>query len=122
MSFQAGDKREVLRQAVDFLVAEENIPLHPYWPGGLSGITLGVGWDAGHHRKDELAAAWGPCRRQFSERLPTSRASIMPSQCNIKCVRHSLSRTPHLYAEYSESLRQSPPNLSVHTQLEVQRT
>jgi hypothetical protein len=56
--FPAGDKREVIQQTVDFLVEHEKVPAHPYWPGGLSGITIGVGWDIGQHTKEDLAAAW----------------------------------------------------------------
>lgn len=32
---------------------------HPIWPGGNSGITIGVGYDLGWHSLDELDQAWG---------------------------------------------------------------
>lgn len=31
---------------------------HPEWPGGESGITIGVGWDLGHTHAGETARAW----------------------------------------------------------------
>jgi hypothetical protein len=31
---------------------------HPEWPGGESGITIGVGWDLGHTHTGETARAW----------------------------------------------------------------
>jgi hypothetical protein len=38
---------DVTRKAAEFLIKAEAVPPHPYWPGGTSGVTLGVGWDAG---------------------------------------------------------------------------
>jgi hypothetical protein len=31
---------------------------NPEWPGGESGITIGVGWDLGHTHAGETARAW----------------------------------------------------------------
>lgn len=54
----AGVPTEVVRKAADFLVKAEGIPVHPYWPGKDSGITLGVGWDVGYHTVAELGDTW----------------------------------------------------------------
>jgi hypothetical protein len=48
----------VLKQSADFLIAAENVPLHPYWPSGDSGITIGVGWDLGQHGRTDLLTVW----------------------------------------------------------------
>lgn len=32
---------------------------HPLWPGGLSGITVGVGYDLGYASPDDLQRDWG---------------------------------------------------------------
>ncbi len=31
----------------------------PIWPGGHSGVTIGIGYDIGYATKQEFAAAWG---------------------------------------------------------------
>jgi hypothetical protein len=54
----AGTADEVVRQAADFLVKAEGVPVHPYWPKKNSGITIGAGWDAGYHTRDELRETW----------------------------------------------------------------
>ena len=32
---------------------------HPVWPGGASGVTIGIGYDLGQHTPAELQADWG---------------------------------------------------------------
>ena len=32
---------------------------HPTWPGGASGVTVGIGYDCGYARADVIAADWG---------------------------------------------------------------
>ncbi len=46
------------RKAAEFLIKAEAVPAHPYWPGGTSGVTLGVGWDAGYHSRAALRETW----------------------------------------------------------------
>jgi hypothetical protein len=58
LTFPAGGKEAVLEQSSDFLIAAENVPLHPYWPSSYSGITIGVGWDLGQHGRTDLLDAW----------------------------------------------------------------
>jgi hypothetical protein len=53
--------------AVDLIVAEEVSSKayyqqhyqHPEWPGGASGVTIGIGYDCGYSRPDIIAADWG---------------------------------------------------------------
>ena len=33
---------------------------NPEWPGGESGVTIGVGWDLGHTPATETTRAWSP--------------------------------------------------------------
>ena len=58
--FPAGSKEEVMTKAAAFLIKAEAVPAHPYWPKGKSGVTLGVGWDAGYHSEAELRETWAP--------------------------------------------------------------
>lgn len=39
--------------------AYERLYRHPIWPRGRSGITVGIGYDVGYVRPDEVAADWG---------------------------------------------------------------
>lgn len=49
----------VLERATQVLVKEEGCPLHPYWPGGKhSGVSWGIGWDAGHHSAQQILDDW----------------------------------------------------------------
>jgi len=64
-SLVAGSMDAVIATASRFLVKAEAVPPHPYWPGGSSGVTLGVGWDVGYHTPDAIADTWkdlGPDR------------------------------------------------------------
>jgi hypothetical protein len=53
-------------QAVSLIVLEEVSSeayytakcQHPYWPGGASGITVGIGYDLGQHSPAEITADW----------------------------------------------------------------
>ena len=58
LTFPAGSRDDVTRKAAAFLIKSEAVPPHPYWPGGTSGVTLGVGWDAGYHSRAELRETW----------------------------------------------------------------
>jgi hypothetical protein len=57
-TFPAGSPENVAKMAADFLIKVENVPQHPYWPQGTSGVTLGVGWDLGYHSRTELRGTW----------------------------------------------------------------
>jgi len=58
LDFPAGAREVVAKKAAEFLIKTEDVPLHPYWPKGLSGVTIGVGWDLGHHSRAELRKTW----------------------------------------------------------------
>jgi hypothetical protein len=53
--------------AIDLIVAEEVSSQatyqakyqHPEWPGGMSGVTIGIGYDCGYSTPDVIAADWG---------------------------------------------------------------
>jgi hypothetical protein len=32
---------------------------HPIWPGGASGITIGIGYDLGYHSRSGIKKDWG---------------------------------------------------------------
>lgn len=54
------------RKAFDLIVAEEDVSeawynanaVHPVWPGGASGVTFGIGYDAGQHSDSEILKDW----------------------------------------------------------------
>jgi hypothetical protein len=54
LTFSAGSREDVAKMAADFLIKLEDVPQHPYWPQGASGVTLGVGWDVGYHSLSRL--------------------------------------------------------------------
>src|SRR5712691_12910257 len=58
LTFPAGSQEDVAKMAADFLIKVEDVPQHPYWPQSTSGVTLGVGWDAGYHSRTELRETW----------------------------------------------------------------
>lgn len=37
----------------------EKFAAHPIWPGGASGITIGIGYDLGQHTVQQLVDDWG---------------------------------------------------------------
>jgi hypothetical protein len=56
--YPVGSPEVVVSTASDFLLRAESAPEHPYWPGGKSGITIGVGWDLGYHTVADLRESW----------------------------------------------------------------
>lgn len=56
--YPVGSPDAAVSKASDFLLHAEGVPEHPYWPGGKSGITIGVGWDLGYHTVAELRESW----------------------------------------------------------------
>ena len=58
---------EISQAAIDLIVAEEvsskayyiSHYQHPEWPGGASGVTIGIGYDLGYSTRDQIAADWG---------------------------------------------------------------
>lgn len=62
-------KDDVLKKATEFLVNWESVDEVPDWPGGQSGVTWGVGWDAGQHTVEELRADWAKLGDTVLKRL-----------------------------------------------------
>jgi hypothetical protein len=63
--FPAGKKEEVLAQATTFLTEAEGVEEHPYIPlnkdgtvMGVSGVTIGVGYDLGQHTEAKIRQDW----------------------------------------------------------------
>jgi hypothetical protein len=89
----------VLQRSADFLVAAEDLPAHPYWPGGESGITIGVGWDLGQHCKSELFRAWAGLDRATLRQLEEAiqkrgrAAALLVPQLKLIDVPRSISRS-----------------------------
>jgi hypothetical protein len=49
---------------------------HPDWPGGASGVTIGVGYDCGYSRPEQIAADWG-------DKLPAAAVHALESVAGI---------------------------------------
>lgn len=76
---------------------------HPEWPGGESGITIGVGWDLGHTPAAETTRAWrgrvddatlallvsvsGHRGQAAQERLPHVRHLVIPWAAALEVFR-----------------------------------
>jgi hypothetical protein len=56
--FPAGSQGDVVSKAAEFLTKVETVQQHPYWPGGISGVTLGIGWDLGYHSRADFRREW----------------------------------------------------------------
>lgn len=54
------------QRAVDLIVEFETggkagyYDPHPCWPGGASGVTIGIGCDLGYHTPEDIVETWGP--------------------------------------------------------------
>ncbi|MEO1080120.1 MAG: peptidoglycan-binding protein [Pseudomonadota bacterium] len=49
----------------------------PYWPGGASGVTIGIGYDLGY-----CSAA--QCRRDWGGQIPDADVSVLETACRLK--------------------------------------
>lgn len=58
----------ISQAGIDLIVNEETggqayyekTELHPDWPGGASGVTIGIGYDLGYSTREIILADWGP--------------------------------------------------------------
>jgi hypothetical protein len=50
---------------------------HPEWPGGMSGVTVGIGYDCGYSTADVIAADWG-------DKLPAAMVHALEHVAGIK--------------------------------------
>jgi hypothetical protein len=69
LRFPAGNRDAVFTLASDFIISAEDLPAHPYWPKGNSGITIGVGWDLGQHDRNEFLTTWAALDRSTLGKL-----------------------------------------------------
>jgi hypothetical protein len=110
ITFKGGSQEEVTKKAADFLIKVEDVPQHPYWPQGTSGVTLGVGWDAGYHSRAELKEMWaalgpdvlarieeaaGKKGRAAQALIPELRVIEIPRSVSIQVLTRSLNE--HYY-------------------------
>lgn len=51
---------------------------HPTWPGGASGVTIGLGYDVGYNTRSQVLADW--------RSLPSSHAEAIASASGVKGV------------------------------------
>lgn len=72
----------------------QNYQPHPAWPGGASGVTIGVGYDLGYAVPDQIAKDWyalpdaARCRLQsYAGRTGAAAASLLPGARDIEIPR-----------------------------------
>lgn len=57
----------ISKKSIDFIIQQEiggrayydKVLQKPSWPGGESGITIGIGWDLGYNTAQQLIKDWG---------------------------------------------------------------
>ena len=57
----------ISKKSIDFIIQQEiggrayydKVLQKPSWPGGESGITIGIGWDLGYNTTQQLIKDWG---------------------------------------------------------------
>ena len=60
----------ICSEALQLILAAEGMNQPGAWPGGSSGITLGIGYDLGYVTVDEFESDWGAClNKNTRERL-----------------------------------------------------
>jgi hypothetical protein len=128
-TFAAGARQAVLERSADFLIAAEDLPTHPYWPKGDSGITVGVGWDLGQHSESEFLSAWAALDlatlgqlkiaihkrgREAEVLVPRLKAIVVPRNISLSVFRTSLEDS-----YYPMTLRLFPGVETLPTEVQV---
>jgi len=49
----------ISQKAIKLIITHEGFKPNPYWPGGQSGITIGIGYDLGYCTIDQFESDWG---------------------------------------------------------------
>lgn len=50
----------IARKGIALIIEAEGNYERPYWPGNvMSGVTVGIGYDFGHHTRQEIIRDWG---------------------------------------------------------------
>ena len=70
--------------AIDLIVAEEvssqaayqKLYQHPEWPGGASGVTIGIGYDCGYSTANTIQGDWG-------DKLPSAMVAALQAVAGI---------------------------------------
>jgi GH24 family phage-related lysozyme (muramidase) len=81
--------------AIDLIVAEEvsseatyqKLYQHPEWPGGMSGVTIGIGYDVGYSTPETIQADWG-------DKLPAAMVHALQAVAGI----HGSPASSHAHA------------------------
>jgi GH24 family phage-related lysozyme (muramidase) len=89
----------VSNKAIDFIIAEEVTSeasynkrlIHPTWAGGDSGVTIGIGYDAGYNDKATIANDWG-------KHLSASDIQLLQSVSGIKGEKAKAALTDNIKA------------------------
>ncbi|MES2478149.1 MAG: hypothetical protein V4561_03625 [Bacteroidota bacterium] len=103
----AGSSMHVSKKAMEMLIgfevsseAQYNKKYQkPIWPGGESGVTIGIGYDLGFNNKSSIAAAWGPF--VDSQTLDTLCSVAGLSGINAK---NALASTKSIIIDYNTAL------------------
>lgn len=100
----------VSKQTIDFIIAQEvtsktaynNKYAHPTWPGGQSGVTIGIGYDLGYYSRQTIEADWsilspadkatlltatglkGDAAKKFLAEHPSLKAVVVPYETAVK--------------------------------------
>ncbi len=71
--------------------------IRPQWPGGASGVTVGIGYDCGYNTKAQIAADWA--------HLGTERVAALQSVAGLKgqTAKSALGRTRHVVISWQEA-------------------
>jgi len=84
----------------------EKIAKHPSWPGGMSGITIGIGYDLGQHTRDQFLTDWQG-REVTSEPFAGLRAVCGLKGAVAKWVLHTVADLSISYADAVEVFDQT---------------
>lgn len=66
----------IVTEEVSSQATYEKLYQHPEWPGGASGVTIGIGYDCGYSAAHEIAADW-------SDKLPAAMVRALEEVAGI---------------------------------------
>lgn len=105
----------VSQKGLDLIVKHEisskayyrNFLSHPVWPGGASGVTIGIGYDLGHNTSGQILKDWGGLLAQGALDRLASTAGLRGRQARealdrVKDIIVSLDRAREVF--YSSTL------------------